>query len=126
MISRALVPFLTIALWCGAARADTSVKALMKEKLDAAHGVLEGIATGDFAKIEKHATQLKEISRATTWHKQDSEEFMLFAKSFQNSAQFLVERAKEKDLEGVSMGYIRTTLDCIRCHNTLRPGKVQR
>lgn len=102
------------------ARGDTSVQVLMRQKLESAHGVLDALTLGDFAKIETFAGRLREVSRATTWHRQDNEEFMLFAKSFQNSADYLAERARDKDLEGVSLGYIRMTLDCIRCHNVVR------
>ena len=105
------------------AYAETSVKVLMRQKLEGAHGVLEALPLADFGKIEHFAEQLRNVSRATSWHRPDSEEFQLFAKSFQNSADFLAERAKEKDLEGVSMGYIRLTLDCLRCHDALRPAK---
>ncbi len=103
-----------------AARADTSVQALMKQKLESAHAILDAIALGDFAKIETYAGRLKDVSKVTTWYRTDAEDFLLFAKSFQNSAEFLAERAHDKDKEGVAMGYIRVTLDCLRCHDAIR------
>lgn len=111
--------------FAGPARADTSVQVLMRNKLTAAHGLLEGVVTQDYSKIEHFAGQLREIGRATTWHRVDEPDFLTFAKSFQNSAEFLGEQARNKDIEGVSMGYIRLTLDCIRCHNSLRPRKTK-
>ncbi len=124
---RALSCFLATALITSAtARADTSVQALMRDKLESAHGVLDAIALGDFGKIETFAGRLKDVSKVTTWYRQDSEDFLLFAKSFQNSAAFLAERAKAKDSEGVAMGYVRLTLDCIRCHEVVRAKAVKK
>ena len=104
----------------GTGAADTTVQTLMREKLESAHGILDGLALGDFAKIESHAEKLKGISRATTWYNAESLDFQQHAKSFQNSADFLSEQAHAKNLEGVAMGYIRVTLDCLQCHNSVR------
>src|SRR4051794_36114823 len=97
--------------------ADTTVQTLMREKLESAHAILDAIALEDYAKIETHAERLANISRATTWYKGDVPEFQHYAKSFQNSAEFLKEQAKAKNLEGTAMGYIRITLDCMQCHD---------
>lgn len=102
------------------AAAETTVQILMREKLESAHAILDGLALEDFAKIEIHAERLKNISRATTWYRADTPDFQTHAKSFQNSAEFLVEQAHAKNLEGVAMGYIRITLDCMQCHNAVR------
>jgi hypothetical protein len=102
------------------ASADDTVQVLMRDKLEATHGILDAIAVADYAKIEKFASRLQMIGRATTWYRQESPDFLLFAKSFENTAVFLEKQAKNKDNEGVAMGYIRLTLDCIRCHNVVR------
>lgn len=103
--------------------APTSIKALMHEKLESAHGILEGLVMEDFTKIEHFAAQLHDISRATTWQKPDDAEFLRYAKNFQGSADYLVEQARKKNLDGVAIGHIRVTMDCMQCHNFVRAGR---
>jgi hypothetical protein len=103
--------------------AATTVQALMREKLEAAHGVLEGTVLEDYAKVELHAGKLQNISVATTWHRRDDETFLYYAKSFQNAAQNLVDQAKAKNLAGVGLGQVRLNLSCIECHNYVRAGR---
>jgi cytochrome c556 len=96
---------------------------LMRQKLQTMHQLLEGLVLEDYTVIEKSASMLANISKASTWHKTDNEEFQLYAKSFQNSAIFLQEMARKKNLEGIAMGYIRVNLDCMQCHNFVRTGR---
>lgn len=93
---------------------------LMRQKLESAHGLLEGIVREDFALLVSKAEILENISKATTWHKRDDQDFLWRAQSFQNSASFLAEQARAKNLEGVAIGYMRVTLDCMQCHNFVR------
>jgi len=99
---------------------------LMKQKLAATHGLLDGIISQDLESLKKHADLLKSISRVSTWHKSDSEMFMSYARSFQNAADFLVTSAQEKNQEGVALGYVRVTLECMQCHNFVRDGKTKK
>jgi hypothetical protein len=45
---------------------------------------------------------------------------MNYARSFQNAADFLVTNAEAKNLEGISLGYVRVTLECVQCHTHVR------
>lgn len=107
-------------------KAPSTVQVLMQQKLESAHGLLEGIVREDFALIQTHADQLKNISKATTWHKPDSGLFLSYAKSFQNAADYMVEQTKVKNLEGVAMGYVRITMECMQCHNYVRAGRSKK
>ena len=100
--------------------ADTAVKALMHHKLEAAHGLLDALALEDYPKMEHFASMLHDISRASTWTKSESIDFQYYAKGFQNAADYLVEQSKKRNLEGVTMGYVRTTLECVQCHKFVR------
>lgn len=102
------------------AAATSTVQQLMKGKLFAMNIILKGVVTEDFPLIQEQAQILSDISKATAWHKTDSELFLSYAKSFQNSATFMVEQAKAKNLEGVGIGNIRLTLACMECHNYVR------
>ena len=112
------------ALLPSPARADattiTTVQSMMRQKLEASHAILDALALGDIARIEQNAEQLARLSKVTTWYRQDVPDFVYYAKSFQNSADYLAEQAKTKNLEGVAMGYIRVVLGCLQCHNSVR------
>lgn len=105
---------------------QNTVQALMQQKLESAHGLLEGLVREDFKMIQINADRLKNISKATTWYQTDSELFLSYAKSFQNAAEYLSEQTKLKNLEGVAMGYVRITLECMQCHNYVRAGRVKK
>ncbi len=108
-----------------AASSITTTQVLMRQKLESAHGILDALALEDFGKIEHHAKLLVDVSRATTWQKATDPDFMHYAKNFQASADFLAEQARKKNLEGVSMGYIRVVMDCLQCHTFVRSGRPQ-
>lgn len=114
-----------LALTGAAPSSPSTTQVLMRQKLEATHGLLEGIVREDFTMIQKHAETLDNISKATTWHKQDDQSFLVRAKTFQNSVTFLSEQARAKNLEGVAIGYMRVTLDCMQCHNFVREGRAK-
>jgi hypothetical protein len=107
------------------AKAKSTIQALMRSKLDSTHGLLEGVVHEDFEQVAKYASTLLDIGRATTWYQKDSPDFLHYAKSFENSSAFLLEQARAKNLEGVAMGYIRVTLDCMQCHRVVRAGRAK-
>jgi len=106
------------------APAMSTVQQLMRGKLFAMNIILKGVVTEDFRLIQEQAQILYDVSKATTWHKTDSELFLSYGKSFQNAASFMVDQAKAKSLEGVAMGNIRLTLACMECHNFVRYGRT--
>jgi cytochrome c556 len=99
---------------------DTNVKALMRDKLTAAHGLLDALALEDYKKMEHFASMLQDLSKATTWSKPESPDFQFYSKSFQNASAYVVEQAKAHNLEGVTVGYVRVTLECVQCHKFVR------
>jgi cytochrome c556 len=106
--------------------ADTNVQVLMRNKLEAAHGLLDALALEDYGKLEHFSSMLHDLSRASAWSKPDSGEFQYYAKSFQHAADYLMEQAKAHNLEGVTMGYVRVTLECVQCHKLVRGQKLHR
>jgi cytochrome c556 len=105
--------------------ADSNVKVLMRDKLTAAHGLLDALALEDYTKLEHFAGLLADLGKATSWSKADSPDFQYYSKSFQNAALYIKEQAKAHNLEGVTVGYVRLSLECVQCHKFVRsqPGK---
>jgi hypothetical protein len=116
--------FTATLLITGHSLAETKIpnttQMLMRQKLAAAHGLLDGLVREDYESLRKNADLVKSISKVSTWHKSDSEIFMNYARSFQNAADFLVTNAEAKNLEGISLGYVRVTLECVQCHTHVR------
>ena len=94
---------------------------LMIDKLQNAQKLLEGIALGKFDKIEKHANELVRISKTAEWlnaHK--APRYELFSSEFQRSADEIAKKAKEKNMDGVTLAYFDLTRSCVRCHQHIR------
>jgi hypothetical protein len=94
---------------------------LMIDKLQNAQKLLEGIALGKFDKIEKHAGELVRISKTAEWlnaHK--APRYELFSNEFQRSAEEIAKKAKDKNMDGVTLAYFDLTKSCVRCHQHIR------
>ena len=93
---------------------------LMADKLNSAQGMVKALVLSDYKEMERLAKNLLEISKATTWHKIDDADFLVSAKSFQSAAQNLIDRAKEKNFDGLALGYMRLQFSCLQCHRRNR------
>jgi hypothetical protein len=96
------------------------VSELMKRKLENSQKVLEGIATNDFGKIAKHANELITISKQAEWKVLKTTEYELYSNDFRRNAEDLVQKAKEKNLDGAALAYVDLTLNCVKCHKHVR------
>jgi hypothetical protein len=123
----ALLAFLVLApALCGDDRSDDKVKELMHRKLENAQKVLEGIALNDFDKITKHAEELMLVSKAVEWRVMKTPRFEIYTNEFRRAADSLIERAKDKNLDGAALSYVDLTLTCVRCHKYVRDTRMTR
>lgn len=93
---------------------------LMKRKLENAQKVLEGVALRDFNKIGKHADELITISKQAEWKVLKTPEYELYSNEFRRNAEELVQKAREKNLDGTALAYVDLTLTCVKCHKHVR------
>jgi hypothetical protein len=93
---------------------------LMAEKLKHAQTLLDGLATNDFAKITKSADELLIISKTAEFLAHKTREYELHTNSFRRALEEITKKAKEKNLEGATLGYVDMTLTCVRCHQHTR------
>lgn len=93
---------------------------LMKRKLENAQKVLEGIAINDFEKIKTHADELIFISKQAEWKVFKTPEYELYSNEFRRNAGDLIQKAKEKNLDGAALSYVDLTLNCVKCHKYVR------
>jgi hypothetical protein len=103
---------------------DSKVAALMKEKLEHAQKVLEGIALNDFDCIGKHGKDLLLLSQKAEWKVLPTPAYLLYSNEFQRSAEKLIKDAREKNLDGATLAYMEMTMTCVRCHKHVREERM--
>ena len=97
---------------------------LMRAKLRHSQAVLEGLALADFKKVEAAAAELVQVSQGAAFlnaHK--SREYEIQAQLFRRSAETVSRKARDKNLDGVTLAYVDMTLTCVKCHQHTRDGK---
>src|SRR5439155_24274065 len=99
---------------------DNKTKKLMRRKLEHAQKVLEGIALNDFKEITKHGEELMQISKDAEWQAIKTPRYEVHRNEFRRAVDTLLERAKEKNLDGAALSYVDLTLSCVKCHKYVR------
>ena len=97
-----------------------ATKALMYQKLSHTQLILQSLMIGDKKNLLSSLEQLKSISVATTWYKNENEVFQRYSANFREAIDRMIEYQKAGNQEGVSMGYIQLTLSCMNCHESIR------
>jgi hypothetical protein len=116
----ALLSLLLAAPWPGAAQRPGNLSKLMFEKLNNSKLLLEGIALGDFNKINRSAETLIQLSKTAEWFVYKTPRFELHSNEFRRAAETILQKAKDKNLDGVTLAYFDLTMTCVRCHQYVR------
>lgn len=93
---------------------------LMEDKLQNAKLLLEGVAVGNFEKINDAAERLIQLSKTAEWFVHKTPRFEMHSNEFRRAAEVLIQKAKAKSLDGVALGYVDLTMACFRCHQYVR------
>ena len=109
-----------------AAPDKTSGSELMKKKLEHAKKMLEGLTTNDFAAISRTAEELMLVSQRAEFAAQKTREYELQTNDFRRALETITAKAKDKNLDGATLGYVDMTLACVRCHQHYRDTKIGR
>ena len=106
--------------WTGSAQRSESLSKLMDEKLDNSKKLLEGIALSDFNKITSSAERLIQLSKTGEWFVYKTPRYEMHSNEFRRAAETIIEKAKDKNLDGVTLAYFDLTMQCVRCHRYVR------
>jgi len=109
-----------VAVPRGEAQGQDSLKRLMLSKLKNSQLVLEGLALNDFTKISRGAEQLIQISKTAEWFVLKTAKYELHSNEFRRAAEIIVEKARDKNLDGAALAYFDMTMSCLRCHRYVR------
>jgi hypothetical protein len=93
---------------------------LMRRKLEHTRGMLEGLATEDFALIQKHAKLMNELTTLEQWSRPESLRYRAQLNIFWSANKEMMRHAKDKNLDGAALSYTQMTLSCVNCHKFLR------
>jgi hypothetical protein len=95
----------------------------MRLKLEFSKNVLEGLAREDYPLIARNARDLKALSLAAEWEAPEIphvEEYLPHTTDFQRSADDLMKKARERNLDGATLAFTRMTMNCVDCHKYVR------
>jgi hypothetical protein len=95
----------------------------MRQKLEYAKNVLEGLSLEKYDQIEKNGRALKLLSQAAEWEVPmipNATDYVSQTTEFQRSADELVKQAKANNIDGATLAYVRMTISCVQCHKYVR------
>jgi hypothetical protein len=126
-LSVALVLTLGLAASMAPAQQKTPTRReFMRDKLEFSGKILEGLAVEDYAMIEKGARALKKLSQAAEWEVStipNVPEYVVFTAEFQRLADDVAQKARDKNIDGATLAYVKITMSCVNCHKYIRGQK---
>ena len=101
-------------------KADQTLRAFMRKKLDASSQILEGLATEDAALIQKGAKTLTELSKAEKWQILSDPEYREYSLDFRIDARKLAEAAEKENFDNAALQWFDAVKGCVECHKYVR------
>ena len=100
------------------------LRKFMRQKLELSQGVLEGLATEDFALIAKNADALRRLSQDARWEVSPNINYLRLSSEFQDSANDMARMARKGNLDGATLAFVDLTLNCVKCHKLVRDERL--
>ena len=95
----------------------------MRRKLEFSKNVLEGLSLEQYPMIEKNAKALKILSQAAEWEVPmipNATDYVALTSEFQRNTDELVKAAKQGNIDGATLAYVKLTMNCVQCHKYVR------
>jgi hypothetical protein len=95
----------------------------MRQKLEFSKNVLEGLSLEQFPAIERNARALKKLSEAAEWEVPmipNATDYVALTTEFQRFADELARNAKQGNIDGATLAYLKLTMNCVQCHKYVR------
>ena len=92
----------------------------MKIKLDISKSLLAGLTSRDFATLVKSGKKMQELNAIEEQARGQSRHYRIELNQFRYATRHLVQAAKQKNLDGVTLAYTEMTISCVNCHKLLR------
>ncbi|MGE3818290.1 MAG: hypothetical protein AB7I30_02555 [Isosphaeraceae bacterium] len=98
-------------------------KGFMRQKLEFSKLVLEGLTVENYDLIARNARALRKLSAAAEWEVPtipNVPDYVVFTGEFQRLCDELATKARDKNLDGATLTYVRLTMNCVNCHKYVR------
>ena len=118
-----LMFFAVVLAEAGGEQRPTSRAEFMRMKLEYSKKVLEGLTLENFDAISQNAKALKRLSEAAEWEVPtipNATDYVAFTSEFQRICDELIQKAKDKNIDGATLAYLRLTMNCVNCHKYVR------
>ena len=96
----------------------------MAKKLQPTHELITSLALEDFARLADNARTLKQIGEDTLSKASPNLTYIKYASEFVSLCEELARRAKDQDLNGATVSYVRLTINCVECHKHVRDNRI--
>jgi len=100
------------------------LSSFMRQKLKHAQSLLEGLANEDFDSIRDNARALRHLAEDAQWRVSPNLTYVKYSAEFAGIADEMERRAREKDLNGTTLSYVRLTINCVDCHRFTRDNRI--
>ena len=101
-------------------RKQRPTQPFMRQKLDYARGILEGITLERYDAVTTNAVALRNMALNNFFLTMGNQEYRLAITNFQSRVDTLLEGAKQKNLEASTDAYTRVVRGCVECHRRFR------
>lgn len=118
----ALLAMLAVGLVVSSAQNKKSraTKEFMHDKLELAQGILEGLSVENYDLIISRSQRLSAMSQEADWKVFENPDYEQQSIAFRRNVDALTKAAKNKNLDGATLAYVRATMSCIECHKYVR------
>ncbi|MCA9258519.1 MAG: hypothetical protein KDA61_04935, partial [Planctomycetales bacterium] len=92
----------------------------MDVKLEESQATFAALARADFDAIRKSALELKTMNRLEEFVRRSTPGYSTQLRVFEFGVDEILAQARQKNIEGVTLGFQQLTLSCVNCHKQLR------
>lgn len=96
----------------------------MRDKLQLSQQVLEGLVTEDFDLVIAKASKLSAMTQEADWRVFQNPDYERYSAEFQRHVDSLRRSAENRNLDGATLAYTKSTQSCIECHKFVRGRKL--
>ena len=93
---------------------------VMVDKLRHAKLLLEALALSNYAKIRQEAEELIQLSKTAEWMIHKTPRYEMHSNEFRRAAEVMIQKARQRNIDGVAVAYVEMTLSCVKCHQHTR------
>lgn len=92
----------------------------MRLKLQPVKEILEAIAVEDYDRIVSRSERIQALVLDESWMVIQTDTYRRQSDEFRRAVRVMASAAKDRNLDGATLGYMQMTLSCVQCHRQLR------